>query len=256
MPYAKAAGAGAQNSSQNGSQSSERFYDKNMVVCFANGVDFEALAEALNRETYWSDVAGYQKVEFNRRFPVVFNNTQTRDRLVENGINVNGIHVNFAYHRKKEDPKIRVYISQLAIGIKFGQIYEVFKAYALSTILPRLKESFKVGRLTLMTGSLFLRGLPLTFHRMLMLEVGVLSSITEASRKPAELMAVLTIWPKSVQKLKVNKTRSNPKFGLKVNPKTSQVLLQVIVIPKVNHLRFHKRKLWTQRTLMILCKTT
>ena len=115
MSYVKAAGAGAQNSSQNGSQSSERFYNKNMVACFANGVDFEALAEALNREGYWSDVAGYQKVDFSGRFAIVFKNTQTRDRLVENGINVNGIHVNFAYHRKKEDPKIRVYISQLPI---------------------------------------------------------------------------------------------------------------------------------------------
>ena len=47
MSYAKAAGAGAQNSSQNASQSSERFYNENMVVCFANGVDFEAVAEVL-----------------------------------------------------------------------------------------------------------------------------------------------------------------------------------------------------------------
>ena len=46
-------------------------------------------------------------------------------------------------------------------------------------------------------------------------------------------MAVLTIWPRSVQKLEVNKTRSNPRLSLKVNPKTSQVLLQIIVIPKV-----------------------
>ena len=52
MSYAKAAGDGAQNSSQNRSQSSERFHNKNMVICFTNGVDFEALAEALNREGY------------------------------------------------------------------------------------------------------------------------------------------------------------------------------------------------------------
>ena len=101
MSYAKAAGAGAQDSSQNGSQSSERFYNKNMVVCFANGVDFEPLAEALNKERYWSDVVGYQKVDFSCRFAIVFKNTQTRDRLVENGVTVNGIHVNFAYHCKK-----------------------------------------------------------------------------------------------------------------------------------------------------------
>ena len=60
-----------------------------MVVCFANGVYFEALAEALNREGHWSDVVGYQKVDFSHGFAVVFKNTETRDRLVENGINVN-----------------------------------------------------------------------------------------------------------------------------------------------------------------------
>ena len=55
MSYAKAAGAAVQNSSQNGSQSSERFFNKNMVVCFGNGVYFETLAEALDRKGYWSD---------------------------------------------------------------------------------------------------------------------------------------------------------------------------------------------------------
>ena len=112
MSYAKAAGTGAQNTSQNGSHSFERFYNKNMVICFTNRIDFEAIAEALNREGHWSDVAGYQKVDFSCRFAVVFRNTQVRGRLVENGINVNGIHVNFAYHDEKEVPKIRVYISQ------------------------------------------------------------------------------------------------------------------------------------------------
>ena len=41
MSYAKAAGAGAQSSPSNGSQNcSQRFHKKNMVVCFANGIDF------------------------------------------------------------------------------------------------------------------------------------------------------------------------------------------------------------------------
>ena len=46
--------------------------------------------------------------------------------LVENGINVAGVHVNFAYHRQKEDLSIRVYVSQLPIGIDLEEIYEVF----------------------------------------------------------------------------------------------------------------------------------
>ena len=137
ISYTKAAGA---NSLQNGSQSPERIYNKNMVVCFTSRVDFEALAEALDKEGYLSDVVGYQKVSFSQRFAIVFKNTQTRDQLVENGINVNGIHVNFAYHCKKEDPKIRVYISQLPIGIGLRQIYEVFKVYDIFHDITKIER--------------------------------------------------------------------------------------------------------------------
>ena len=63
MSYAQAAGAGTQSNSHNRSQRSERFYNKNMVVCFGTGISFDSLAEALNKEGYWSD--GYQKVDFN-----------------------------------------------------------------------------------------------------------------------------------------------------------------------------------------------
>ena len=59
---------------------------------------------------------------------------------MENGINVAGVHVNFAYHRRKEDPHIRVYISQLPIGIELGEIYEVFKYYDI------VKEINKIER--------------------------------------------------------------------------------------------------------------
>ena len=70
-----------------------------MVVCFGTGISFDSQAEALNKEGYWSDVIGYQKVDFNRRFAVVFKSVQKMEHLVENGINVAGVHVNFAYHR-------------------------------------------------------------------------------------------------------------------------------------------------------------
>ena len=61
MSYAQAAGAGTQSNSQNGSQRSERFYNKNMVVCFGTGISFDSLAEALNKEGYWSALKVYKK---------------------------------------------------------------------------------------------------------------------------------------------------------------------------------------------------
>ena len=58
MSYAQAAGA----SSQNGS---DKYFNRNMVVCFANGIEYEALAKVLNEKGYWKDVIGYQRVDFN-----------------------------------------------------------------------------------------------------------------------------------------------------------------------------------------------
>ena len=71
------------------------------MVCFANGIEYEALAKVLNEKGYWKDVIWYQRVDFNRSYALVFKNDRTRDLLVEQGINVNGVHVNFAYHRRR-----------------------------------------------------------------------------------------------------------------------------------------------------------
>ena len=140
MSYAQAAGPGTQSNSQHGPQSDEGFYNKNMVVCFGTGISFDSLAEALNKEGYWSNVIGYQKVDFNRRFAVVFKSVQKMDHLIENGINVAGVHVNSAYHRKKEDPSIRVYVSLLPIGINLGEIYEVFKFYGIVKGINKIEK--------------------------------------------------------------------------------------------------------------------
>ena len=58
MLYAQEAGAGSQNGS-------DKCFDRNMVVCFANGIEYEALAKVLNEKGYWKDVIGYQRVDFN-----------------------------------------------------------------------------------------------------------------------------------------------------------------------------------------------
>ena len=103
MSYAQAAAAGSQTGS-------DKYSNRNMVVCLANGIEYEALAKVLNEKGYWKDVIGYQRVDFNRKYALVFKNDRTRDLLVDEGLNVNGVHVNFAYHRRKEDARIRVLV--------------------------------------------------------------------------------------------------------------------------------------------------
>ena len=64
LSYAQAAGAGSQNGS-------DKYFNRNMVVCFALlvvvcfGIENEALAKVINEKGYWKDVIEYQRVDFN-----------------------------------------------------------------------------------------------------------------------------------------------------------------------------------------------
>ena len=138
MSYAQAAGSGTQNGA-------EKIYNKNTVVCFANGVNYEALADGLNAKGYWKDVIGYQEVDFNGRYVIVFWNNETRDRLVENGIDIDGVNVTFAYHPKKEDPKIRVFVSQLPTEIKLHELHEVFDTYGSIHNISKIEKGGRYG---------------------------------------------------------------------------------------------------------------
>ena len=63
MSYAQAVGAGSQNCS-------DKYFTRNMVVCFANGIEYEALAKVLNEQGYWKDSSGIKERTFffNRRY--------------------------------------------------------------------------------------------------------------------------------------------------------------------------------------------
>ena len=67
-------------------------------------------------------------------------NDHTRDLLVEQGINVNGVNVNFAYHRRKEDARIRVFVSHLPIRIELHQIHDVFNTYGVIHNISKIKK--------------------------------------------------------------------------------------------------------------------
>ena len=49
---------------------------KIVVICFGTGVSFGSLAEALKNEVCGSDPIGYQMVDFNQKFAVVFKSAQ------------------------------------------------------------------------------------------------------------------------------------------------------------------------------------
>ena len=120
-----------------------------MVVCFANGIQYNQLAEELDKKGYWQYVTGFQRVDYNRRFALVFNRPEPRDHLVEHGLDIGGKHVQFGYQKRRIPPKTRVLDAELPIGITYLEIWGVFVITGRFSQLPRLKRSYKTERLTL-----------------------------------------------------------------------------------------------------------
>ena len=100
-----------------------------MVVCFANGIQYNQLAEELDKKGYWQYVTGFQRADYNGRFALVFNRLEPRDHLVEHGMDIGDKHVQFGYHKRRIPPKIRVSVAELPIGITDLEICGVFRNY-------------------------------------------------------------------------------------------------------------------------------
>ena len=125
MSYAHAAG-----SDTNGKN--EKYYNEDTIVCFANGLQYDTLAEVLHQRNYLKYVTGFQRIDYNRRYALVFNNSEARDHLVLHGLDINGIHINFGYNKRRPPPpppRVRVFIAELPIGITNEEIANVFKQY-------------------------------------------------------------------------------------------------------------------------------
>ena len=94
MSYAEAASSGISSShgSKQGSQQRSRpkYFNEKMVVCMANGVSYDKLTDVLHQEGFWQSVTGFQKVDFNRRYALVIEDANLRDKLVTKGLNVDG----------------------------------------------------------------------------------------------------------------------------------------------------------------------
>ena len=142
---AAAAGTSSQKSStndnnrnQNGNRS-ERYFNEKMIICMAHGFNTEQLADALHKSTILHAVSGLQSVDFGRRYALVVEDKIVRETLVTHGLQIEGLHVLFYFHKRR--PLRRVYVSQLPIGVTIQEIGEVFKYYGhIVDIKPILKQ--------------------------------------------------------------------------------------------------------------------
>ena len=97
-----------------------------MIVYMLNGFLYEKkqLPDELNKNGYWKSVSGFQKVNLGHRFAIVMEDAALRDKLVEQGLDIDGKHVMFAHHRRRFNN--RVYVSQLPIGIYEIEVFSFY----------------------------------------------------------------------------------------------------------------------------------
>ena len=114
MLYAQAAGSSTGSSSQQSSRG--KFYNDKMIVCMANGMTFEQLADGLNKQGFWKSVSGFQKVDFNRRYALIVDDVSVRNKLVESGLNMDGRHIMFHIIEEEFTPEFLFRNYQLALA--------------------------------------------------------------------------------------------------------------------------------------------
>ena len=106
----------------------EKFFSCNMVVCFAENIAYEQIAEELNKQGYWKAITVFQKLDLFHRYGFVFSDPDLRDKLVVNGLDIDGVHVNFGYHRQRSY-FIRVLVSRLPAGVPDKDICLALNCY-------------------------------------------------------------------------------------------------------------------------------
>ena len=105
----------------------EKFYNSDMLICFAQNIVQERITEVLEEQGFWKAVTVFQKLDF-RRYGIVFSDPDLRDKLVVNGLDIDGVHINFGYHRRRSY-SIRVLVSRLPAGVPDKDICSVLNCY-------------------------------------------------------------------------------------------------------------------------------
>ena len=105
----------------------EKFFNSEMLVCFAQDIVQERIIEVLEEQGYWKAVTVFQKLDF-RRFGIVFSDPDLRDKLAVNGLDIDGVHITFGYHRHRSY-FVRVLVSRLPAGVPDEDICSGLNCY-------------------------------------------------------------------------------------------------------------------------------
>ena len=123
MSYAQDVGTGA--------KSYGAYYNEKLLICHAGQNSYDKVAEALYNNGYYDHVKVFQKVDLNRRYAVEFDKNDVSERLLTNGLTVDGVHVSFTRHQRRvfSAPVWRVYISLLPSGVTDEEIISALQNY-------------------------------------------------------------------------------------------------------------------------------
>ena len=133
MDYAKAAGA---------STNTGMYYNDQMIYCVKSSFEDKELMDSLDEMGFWKKVRGFQRCDLNRKICLVIHEEYIRNHLVEHGVEVGGLHVNFYFHRNK-DTNVRVLVSQLPIGIKDADLSLQFRQYGVVLNVRSVNRTYK-----------------------------------------------------------------------------------------------------------------
>ena len=132
MAYAQAAGSG--------NPKEKKFFNGNMVQCFARNVPLDDLVEALEKEKILPFLTAIQRVKYNVMYALASDNFTVLEGLVLNGLNVGDVHLTFFYHKKKY---VNVFVSNVPFGVKATDVQMRLSAYGLVKSVHMIYKDFR-----------------------------------------------------------------------------------------------------------------
>ena len=133
MDYAKAASS---------SESTGKYFNEQIIYCEKNGFDEKDLQDKLHEMGVWMKVEGFQRSDFNRKLCLVIKEEHIRNHSVENGVNLDGLHVKFYFH-KSRNTDVKVLVSQVPIGVDSLEIKMHLRSYGNVEKVHNITRSYR-----------------------------------------------------------------------------------------------------------------
>ena len=134
MSYAGAAQNGNRQENQ------KKYFNSKMVTCWSQDVALEDLVEALYNRRFLEKLTALQKVKFGRMFALASEDDKMLEELVLSGLNVNGLHLEFSYHKGR---KFTVFVTNIPFGVSPADMSRAFNKFGTNFGAKMIKKKFR-----------------------------------------------------------------------------------------------------------------